>query len=59
MSLFILKYGLLHRLTQHKGFALWAHQIFYFAETSFMLGMLESTIIRPLKAKNKKGVGKL
>jgi len=59
MSLFILEYGLLHRLTQYKGFALWAHQIFYFAETSFMLGTLESTAIRPLKAKNKKGVGKL
>jgi len=56
MSLFILEYGLLHRLTQHKRFAHWAHLIFCFAETSFMLGTLESTTLRLLKGKNKKGL---
>jgi hypothetical protein len=56
MSPFILEYGLLYRLTQYKGLALWAHQIFYFAETSFMLGTIENTALRPLKGRNKKGL---
>lgn len=56
MSPFILEYGLLHRLTKHKRFAHWYHLIFCFAKTPFMLGTLESTVFRPLKGRNKKGL---